>query len=139
MFDDAQLVIVRGLPGAGKSTLAREISLECRYVHLENDMYFEGPSGYAHDRKQMEHAKRRCLLAAKRGISGGGRVVVFNVFAKTSHMCGYLALSEQVVVIRPCRGSCLRLKTVPVSQSRASGTRQPRVTRRRGPHDEVVE
>lgn len=41
-----KLVLIRGLPGSGKSTIAKEIMLQnpdMKYLHLENDIFlYEG-------------------------------------------------------------------------------------------------
>ncbi|HDR8983190.1 AAA family ATPase [Burkholderia vietnamiensis] len=99
MLEDVQLVIVRGLPGSGKSTLAREISERCGYAHFENDMFFETPSGYIHDRSRFKDAKRWCLASTKDALAHGRRVVVSNVFAKVEHMRDFVTLTDSLMVI----------------------------------------
>lgn len=100
---DSTVVIVRGLPGSGKTTLAREIAQNCGYVHVENDMYFETERGYEHDRSRLNEAQAWCFRAARDAVLAGKRVVVSNVFTKVAHMEGFLKLHEDVTVIE-CRG-----------------------------------
>lgn len=44
MTDMLQLVLVRGLPGSGKSTIAKSF-IPHNFVHLETDMYFINSAG----------------------------------------------------------------------------------------------
>lgn len=100
---DSKLVIVRGLPGSGKTTLAREIAAACGYVHFENDMFFETECGYVHDRSQLTAAQRWCLETVRDALFAGKKAVVSNTFTKVAHMCDYLQLTDSVTVIE-CRG-----------------------------------
>lgn len=100
---DAQLVLIRGLPGSGKTTLAREIALGCGYVHLEGDMYFEGETGYEHERDQIDDAQRWCFRATRDAVVAGTKVVVTGVFSKPSQFRKYLDLTSSVLVIE-CTG-----------------------------------
>ena len=102
-MQDAQVVIVRGLPGSGKTTLAREIAMECGYVHIENDMYFETEEGYIHDRSRLSDAQLWCFNLARDTVLMGKKVVISNVFTKIAHMRNFLELSDSVAVIE-CAG-----------------------------------
>lgn len=102
-LNDSQLVIVRGLPGSGKTTLAREISRACGYLHFENDLYFETEAGYVHNREQLGAAQRWCFQAARDALLAGKKVVVSNVFTKVGHMRDFLKLTDSVTVIE-CGG-----------------------------------
>lgn len=102
-IQDAQVVIVRGLPGAGKSTLAREIAKSCGYMHVENDMFFVTDGVYVHDRSKLSEAQRWCFQAARDAVLAGRKVVVSNVFTRLEHMGEFLRLSDSVVVIE-CTG-----------------------------------
>ena len=39
MTNVLQLALIRGLPGSGKSTIAKSF-IPCNFIHLETDMYF---------------------------------------------------------------------------------------------------
>lgn len=74
------LIIIRGLPGSGKTTLAKKIAKEENMIHLETDMYFETEEGYVYDNEKLAEAIRwfdsqlMCLLR------DGKRVVCSNTF-----------------------------------------------------------
>lgn len=100
---DSKVVIVRGLPGSGKTTLAREIARSCGFVHVENDMYFESEQGYKNDGTELSRAQQWCFRAARDAVVAGKRVVVSNVFSKVAHMEPFLKLDEAATVIE-CTG-----------------------------------
>jgi len=108
----SQLVIVRGLPGSGKTTLAKEIALKCGYVHFENDMYFETEHGYQHDQSKLTAAQHWCHKGASDALLAGQSVVVSNVFTKVDHMKDFLNLGNPVTVIE-CKGNYGSVHGVP--------------------------
>lgn len=111
--DDPLLVIVRGLPGSGKTTLARQIARSCGYLHFENDMFFETPAGYRFDRAQLTAAQQWCFRAARDSLVAGQKVVVSNTFVRTVHMEEFLALTDSVSVIE-CTGDYGSVHAVPL-------------------------
>lgn len=105
------LIIVRGLPGAGKSTLAREIA-KCGYLHFENDMFLESEEGYVYTAEAQMNARILCLKGTKDALLAGKRVVVSNVFARVVHMEQYLKLTDSIQVIE-CGGRYGSVHAVP--------------------------
>lgn len=65
------VVVLRGIPGSGKSTLSREIAALCAArtptpatcATLSADQYFVGPRGYVFDVKQIGKAHDACKAA----------------------------------------------------------------------------
>ena len=96
---DKQLVIIRGLPGSGKTSLAKEIATKCGYMHFENDHYLETHRGYEADRISRIKAKRWCYWSVRNALQEGHKVVVSNVFAAISHFQDYRDLTESHLVI----------------------------------------
>ena len=96
--EKARLVIVRGLPGSGKTTLAAELKA-IGFVHFENDMWFEREGGYQYDPSEVEAGQRWCYESSRDALLAGRGVVVSNVFCKVEHMAGFLELDGDALVI----------------------------------------
>lgn len=91
------LVLIRGLPGSGKSTIARSMS---GYVHLEADMYFESSAGYRFDPLRLKDAHDWCFAETSAMLGGGFRVVVSNTFVTLSEMDRYFWLGYATSVVQ---------------------------------------
>jgi predicted kinase len=89
-----ELIIIRGLPGAGKSTLAKTIGVT---EHYEADMYFVAPDGsYQFDVTRIKDAHQWCkdlvMMAMKREEP---KVVVSNTFTQEWEMQPYYEMAEK--------------------------------------------
>ena len=89
-----KLFIIRGLPGAGKSTLAKSIGV---VEHYEADMYFVAPDGsYQFDVTRIKDAHQWCkdlvMMAMKRDEP---KVVVSNTFTQEWEMEAYYELAAK--------------------------------------------
>jgi predicted kinase len=72
------LVIIRGLPGSGKTTLARMFEAQ-GYVHVEKDKLRTSPSGeYKYDKTQNPRLEQECLDLTMWHLNAGRDVVVSN-------------------------------------------------------------
>ncbi len=96
--DQAQLVVIRGLPGSGKTTLAKQIA-KLGFVHHETDHYFDSEHGYLHDESSLPEAHAWCIKAVSDSLLSGARVVVSNVSHLAYHVERFVELAERVVVI----------------------------------------
>ena len=89
-----KLVLVRGLPGSGKSTYAEEITRvrpDDRYVWLEADMYFVDHKGnYNWHKNGIMHAHTWCQDTARIFLNNGKNVVVSNTFTTLKEMQPYI-------------------------------------------------
>lgn len=77
------LIIVRGLPGSGKSTIARRLLAEDyeRFVHLENDMFLTKATGeYIWSPSAYKAASAKCFEITKLRLATGFHVIVSNCF-----------------------------------------------------------
>jgi predicted kinase len=90
--------LIRGLPGSGKSSLAKEFVVN-GYRHIEADMYFYVHGRYIFKRTFLERAHTWCLSATRLALDRGESVVVSNVFSRLSEMTPYLKLSDSHVVV----------------------------------------
>lgn len=90
----AKLIIVRGIPGAGKSTKAQEIiNTMCGYkvAHLEADMFFTKETGeYNFDVENLSRAHNWCLDTAKVFLRQDHIVVVANTFTIFKEVSPYI-------------------------------------------------
>ncbi|KAE9030070.1 hypothetical protein PR003_g10037 [Phytophthora rubi] len=69
------VVILRGIPGSGKSTLGREIAVICRergvaLTACSADFFFETPRGYVFDVKKLGAAHSNCKGDFTRAVRG---------------------------------------------------------------------
>jgi predicted kinase len=93
------LYLLRGLPGAGKSTLAKSIcSGKESTLHFEADQYFTSPDGtYNFDptkiKQAHEYCKKSTLYAMEDGVKD---IVVSNTFTQGWEMEAYYKMAEEL-------------------------------------------
>jgi len=89
----ARLILIRGLPGSGKSTMAR--AMEDRR-HFEADMFFEDANGvYNYDREKIKDAHEWCQRETFNALANGNPVVVSNTFTRVSEMRSYFEMAKR--------------------------------------------
>ncbi len=90
-----ELVLIRGIPGSGKSTMAKEQFSE--HDHFETDMYFIDPvtGKFIFDGSKLVEAHAWCLENAENALKKGHNVVVSNTFIKLEHMRPYVKLCDK--------------------------------------------
>lgn len=92
------LILVRGLPGSGKSTMAKVLSL-VGYQHFEADQYFVRDGRYCYDRSQIRDAHEWCQQQTRASLARGEAVVVSNTFTRLVELEPYLTMSKRMRVI----------------------------------------
>ena len=93
----AQLVLVRGLPGSGKSTEAKKIANTEGYFHFEADHYFISPSReYKFDKNLLRDAHKECFENTYRALLDGADVVVSNTFTTNWELYKYIQLGDMI-------------------------------------------
>ena len=95
---DAKLVLIRGLPGSGKSTMARAMAAD-GFVHLEADMFFTVDGVYTYDAARIREAHHWCQKKTRQELSAGQRVVVSNTFTQLHEMEPYQDMGTEVCVM----------------------------------------
>ncbi len=91
---DRVLYLVRGLPGSGKSTFAKQLGGD----HFEADMFFVGEDGsYDFKPELIKEAHNWCrhnVMSAMK--EGSPKVVVSNTFTMDWEMSAYYLMAEEL-------------------------------------------
>lgn len=90
----SEIVLIRGLPGSGKSTMAkREFPL---HAHYEADAYFVGDDAvYRYNPNQIRNAHEWCQASAEKAVKSCRDVVVSNTFTQLWEMKPYFDIAER--------------------------------------------
>lgn len=93
-----KLIILRGVPGCGKSTLGQffESSIE-GHIHIENDQYFYDEKGnYNFNKKEILNAVDYCLQKTKQSLEKGVKSIsVGNTFTREEFIEVYKKLAHE--------------------------------------------
>ena len=87
------LYIIRGLPGSGKSTFARDRRFSGALV-LENDMYHVREGKYKFEQENQSDAIDWCLETCRSAIEAGMDVVVSNTFTRRNYIKRYVDIAS---------------------------------------------
>jgi len=88
-----RLYLVRGLPGTGKTTLARMIAPAATF---SADDYFENGAEYSFDPTQIRKALETCEARTRRAMElGVDRLAVANTFSRRHELQPYRELAER--------------------------------------------
>lgn len=108
-----KLILVRGLPGSGKSTYAKALGI----FHVEADMFCMVDGEYVFDATKHKENHRTCATMAYLCLSSGADCVVSNTFTQKWELEPYLkmgnALGVEVEIIR-LQGSFGSIHNVPI-------------------------
>ena len=88
-----KLIIVRGIPGTGKSTFCREMFPDI--FHLENDMFQYQNGEYHYDEKKLQKSIQWCFNTASNALKNGMDVVISNTFTKKAFVDSYTELVKK--------------------------------------------
>ena len=111
----AVIYIVRGLPGSGKSTIARKLVVEQH--HREADMFHMVGGEYKFDHTKIKEAHAWCLDEIEDiMIKGGNQIAVSNTFTQRWEYQPYIDAAEKHgydVAIIECHGPWRNCHSVP--------------------------
>lgn len=109
-------VILRGLPGSGKSTFAKWLAVEYGFVHLEADDHFYVGGEYRFDPARVADAHALVVRDAMARLQSGARVVVANTHARLWEMAaivGAATIVQRSFCIVECTGTKTNIHAVP--------------------------
>ncbi len=91
-----KLILLRGLPGSGKSTFAKSIS-NALTGHIEADMYFIQDGEYKFDASKLRQAHAWCQNQVEKWMvpQGLDDIIVSNTFTQEWEMGPYYKLAEE--------------------------------------------
>jgi predicted kinase len=94
----AQLVIIRGLPGSGKTTIAKKEFPN--HFHTEADQWFIDPQTgeYRFDPTKLNGAHRGCQAATFKALQSGHDVVVTNTFTQNWEFDSYFDICDELEI-----------------------------------------
>lgn len=84
------LTLVRGLPGSGKTTLAKSMRID----HFEADQFFMVGDRYVFDPSRLSEAHAWCLRMARNSLEAGRDCVVSNTFSRRWEMAPYFEVAD---------------------------------------------
>lgn len=111
----SSMILVRGLPGSGKSTIAK--NLIGWYMHVEADMFWVDDEGtYEFDAKRIGEAHTWCQMQTADLLTAGFNVVVSNTFTTKKELAWYFEIARDfdcVPQIITCQGQYGSIHGVP--------------------------
>lgn len=112
------LYIIRGIPGSGKTTRAKEIlNSNPEVKHYEADMYFTDENGnYTFTPSKIKNAHEWCKDNVEQALKSGNSVVVSNTFTQQWEFKPYIKLAEKYnasVVVEVVKGAYTNIHGVP--------------------------
>jgi predicted kinase len=119
LFSELTLTLIRGLPGSGKTTLAKKlvVTKQNAVAHFEADMFFiDENENYQFDATQLSEAHRWCQKQCELSLKKGQSVIVSNTFIKQWEIKPYRQLSKKYhakLVIKVCSGNYQSIHNVP--------------------------
>lgn len=89
------LILIRGIPGSGKSLLANYLSSLFEAPHYETDQFFEGPKGYNFDGSFLSLAHEWCQAQVKLAMKLEIPVIIVaNTFSRQWEWQNYESQAE---------------------------------------------
>jgi predicted kinase len=108
----AHLLLIRGLPGSGKTTLAKSLGRD----HFEADMLMIDDAGrYSFMPDKLQECHDWCLESARASLNAGKDVVVSNTFTRRWELLPYVNLGFPYSIVI-CQGNYGSVHNVPTDK-----------------------
>lgn len=91
---EADLIILRGLPGSGKSTYVKKNF--SKHKHYEADMFHMKNGKYDWKQENQAAAHKWCLDSTKKSLENGYKVVVSNTFTTKKEINRYTDMADKL-------------------------------------------
>lgn len=112
-----QLTLIRGLPGSGKTTLAKFLQFEGDDIDWhEADHYFMQEGQYVFDASKLAEAHEKCQTDTRRNLTLGTSCIVSNTFTTMKEMEPYLQMVKDTgatLQVLECHGNFGSVHNVP--------------------------
>jgi tRNA uridine 5-carbamoylmethylation protein Kti12 len=114
-----KLILIRGLPGSGKSTVAKMLLQGYVGAHFEADQYFMQDGEYKFDVERLHLAHRWCQDQARLWLEGCTEnevVIVSNTFTTLKELKPYFAIAAKFDItpqVITCHGCWDNVHRVP--------------------------
>lgn len=92
------MILVRGLPGSGKSTIASRLTFTPLISHIETDMFWVIDGEYKWDAARLNEAHAWCLAETRKLLEKGMIPVVSNTFTTIKELKPYFDLAKEFSV-----------------------------------------
>jgi len=91
-----QIILVRGLPGSGKTTRAKEfLNSNPGFVHIESDDWFVRNEIYTFDPFELNNAHQRCVSDCEFALRKNKDVILSNTFTTAAECAPYFVLEQK--------------------------------------------
>lgn len=95
----SKLVLIRGLPGSGKSTMANALCYSPDWVHQEADQFWMQDGEYRFDANRLREAHEWCQAKTREALAAGCDVVVSNTFTTVKELRPYFDIAKEFGIV----------------------------------------